>query len=144
MWTQRTGRQFQVRIIMETRELMVGDFVQARSGKVWKLILREDRLLYQSKSERDGKMIYVYLPANGIEMEGIPLNEEIVKANGFRYDENYNCYFTTGLALHFEPKSGEFSILIVGGGFYEIKYVHQLQLVLRLCERADLARDFNV
>lgn len=136
---------------MTASELMVGDLVQSTEGKFWKLVSRDGRLYFLSLEKERGVCLRV--PAAFLDMSGIPLTTEILEANGFKYHENVNCYTTKGVSIHYDERGlGKheivpremFTILVVGCGFYEIKYVHQLQLLLRLCERWDMANDFKL
>lgn len=137
---------------MKASELMIGDLVRDKGGRVWKLVLREDRLYYESVSKDKGRV--VLLPIKCIEMYGIPLTCDMLKDNGFTHDEIVDHYVIEGLSIHHSNQSitdlsigshDVFSIFVLGGGFLELEYVHQLQLALRLlCYRKDIADNFKV
>ena len=115
---------------VNTKDLMIGDRVkQKHSGLLLKVCAIEPP----------------YIRAEGEEgqfhedtIEPIPLTDEILKKNGFQYyHKNYaslSCVHPFKLRMNVWPdengKGGLWSV----GGIINVRYVHELQRALKVCE----------
>lgn len=112
---------------MKAHELMIGDWVRMRLsfGTQW----------YIDK-------VGVINPENELEYEPIPLTEEMLKANGFEYDDlDYEWYHDKFPALY---KGENDFYKYYDGHEIHYKFVHQLQHALRLFGLNDMADNFKV
>lgn len=114
---------------MRPNELMIGDWVSS------------PRL----RSHGGGNYLHQLERIDlGCEYDSIPLTEEILKANGWK-----------GTALYWSKHKVPFEISILvcrttpfinghGRVCYYIKYVHDLQHALRLCELHEISNNFVI
>ena len=119
---------------METKELMIGDWVEDIIPVVIDAISNEDICTYRSD--------FGYITANPSNLKPIPLTAEILEKNGFEGDKEVMQYHFTedGQKYHFSlrqmynkdnnPQGYSFFAFHV---LTIIDYVHQLQHALRLC-----------
>jgi len=130
---------------MKANELMIGDWVQDRSGSKMKIMNIEyhcTRVLYNGEE----LILACFEQAN---LRPIPLTTEILEKNGFRIifeSELHVSYFQDTESFHVEiivDKVGIFQKLSMWDGFgnkvtiIECRFVHQLQHALRLCGISD-------
>lgn len=117
---------------MKANELMIGDWVLYNetpqqileiSGIDDEVYLETDELVHQS------------------EIQPIPLTEEILEKNGFEYKEGGKGLFGVTIAPRYLCKGVPFEVFCDGEPFaiwfnepIDIKYIHQIQHALRLCE----------
>lgn len=127
---------------MEAKKLMIGDYVKYQehiyiieeiSAKGWV------HLIYPKIKAR------LILSSDYIInlLEPIPLTAEILKRNGFYYDEDRKAYLM-GVIFQVKPeKHGLFSFEICGCP-YPLNTINQLQHALRLCRLNDLADNLKL
>lgn len=83
---------------------------------------------------------------NAFNAEPIPLTEEILKANGWKW-RSKGCIRSMRL---FDEEGHSImtltygKLMSIGGHEIEIEYVHQLQQALRLCGLTELADNFKI
>ena len=115
---------------MEAKELMIGDWVaQKHSGLLLKV--SEVRPPYIIADGEDGQF-------HEDTLEPIPLTEEMLKANGYEEHVGEKGAYGVTIAPHFKRDDSP-EVFCDGHPFavwfdepVDIKYVHQLQHVLRL------------
>lgn len=128
---------------MKATELMVYDWVYLTKdyGKLKKEILKIDIL--------DLDRVFEGM----LEIEPIPLTTEFLKKNGFKHyvseeDSNSFEYSEGNLGYCFNrTTNGYMSCIDVDNSFTItglIKYIHELQHILRLCGLDDVANNFKV
>lgn len=140
---------------MKATDLMVGDWVYNSHHKKVIQITPYD---FFTHSHINGVQSFDGIPnpkpTLGIDLEPVPLTEEILEANGFF---KYNPFKTIDYKMYAFPeqcnikKERGFGIEIGNGAFYitdhclmPIRYVHEIQHALRLCCLHELADNFKV
>lgn len=122
---------------MNTEELMIGDWVKIshlnKIGKVYRI----DR----ANGKGNGFAAVIdgdYYEGN---LEPIPLTSEILEKNGFEYKGKELGLYGVTIAPHYVRDDVPFEVFCDGEPFaiwfkepINIKYIHQLQHALRLCE----------
>lgn len=110
---------------MEVKEFQIGDWVSS------------------PRLEHNGGGSYQYRLENitqGYEYDPIPLTEEMLLENCFAsYCDNVVEICAIGLILTFDIDRW-----FASWGNIQIKYVHELQHLLRLCGLSDLADNFKI
>lgn len=127
---------------MKASELMIGDWVRnALLDEVFKMNTTSMRNMCWDEDNRTARY----------KIEPIPLTEEILKANGFHYEEEFCEWWINGCPFHImlgcdfdgdcawvsSEINPEIPLLL-------IKYVHTLQHALRLCGLNEFADNFKV
>ena len=127
---------------METKDLMIGDWVQNPLGaKGW---VKEIRLIPKDSDGFGGyylvDIVYSkdgdsYARLEAKELNPIPLTPEVLEKNGFVYDSEDKLF--EDIYPRISMLYSQYRLVENGGINYgemsEIKYVHQLQHALRLC-----------
>lgn len=122
---------------MEAKELMIGDWVNIKGCEIAQIRDLKDLLNVE---------LGIFVAS------GVPLTEEILKANGFE-DETADFW-----KLRVDDKPHHYNFRLNKGGVFggdgynmncniytiTIKYVHQLQHALRLCGLTDMADNFKI
>ena len=118
---------------MEAKDLMIGDWVRIphinKIGKVYRI----DR----ANGKGNGFAAVIAGDFHESLLEPIPLTDEILKQNGFKYF--HKNYASLGYEHPFQLKMNEWPDENGLGGLWticdmvEIRYVHELQHALRLC-----------
>lgn len=131
---------------MEAKELMIGDWVLLRHTHT-----KEKTAEYVYGIGRD---VILYRNEAGVQcvdmnlIEPMPLTEEILLKNGFTLDEEWEEYRApnkTYFGLEYTVRKESYYITIAS--YFDpifIKYVHELQHLLRLCGLNDLADNFKI
>ena len=119
--------------MMEAKDLMIGDWVRIphinKIGKVYRI----DR----ANGKGNGFAAVIDGDFHESLLEPIPLTDEILKQNGFKYF--HKNYASLGYEHPFQLKMNEWPDENGLGGLWticdmiEIRYVHELQHALRLC-----------
>lgn len=130
---------------MEATDLMVGDIVKL-DDQIMEIaaICGKTGVILDSRYRQTDKYGY-YLASK---VKPIPLTEDLLKTNGWVYDEEqfswYNCrlHNTHGLSLfiYADDNAGQFFFC----DYITIDSVHELQHCLRLAGQKDLADNFKV
>ena len=118
---------------MEAKDLMIGDWVRIphinKIGKVYRI----DR----ANGKGNGFAAVIDGDFHESLLEPIPLTDEILKQNGFKYF--HKNYASLGYKHPFQLKMNKWPDENGLGGLWticdmiEIRYVHELQHALRLC-----------
>lgn len=134
---------------MKANELMIGDWLQDRSGAIFKVVsIDKHALTVEYKGEELIQPYPLTLP--------IPLTPEILEKNGF--EKSYYSILTADgykklprykyknitqvqdicrnliVISYSDLEGGAYDIRCgIGSHIYDLKYVHQLQHALRLC-----------
>ena len=118
---------------MKANELMIGDWVQDRSGAKMKIMNIEyhcTRVLYNGEE----LILACFEQAN---LRPIPITPEILEKNGFKeYDGLYRLDIADGVFVNADFKSKEPFVSVHNTCYRAIPicwYLHQLQHALRLC-----------
>lgn len=136
---------------MKENELMVGDFVRNKRTRtvIWVTEIDSDRGIINNEST--GYCSETNIPIDDI--EPIPLTAEILKKNGFKHyiteeDSDSFDYTEGNLGYVFnKTEYGYMSCIDMTGSFTItglIKYVHELQHILRLCGLGERADNFKI
>ena len=119
---------------MNANELMIGDWVHYRGTNI-----RVTSLYDKGGSNEIGWGDKESTWVNGRTVEPIPLTSEILERNGFRYHAPERGMYGVTSASYYDCE-GSPHIFCDGDPFavwfesgVDIRYVHQLQHVLRLC-----------
>jgi hypothetical protein len=126
---------------MKTTELMIGDYVKYQGH------------IYIVEEISAKGWVHLIYPDIGIRvnitsdyiinlLEPIPLTAEILKRNGFYYDEDRKAYLMGTIFQVKSEKHDLFSFEICGCP-YPLNTVNQLQHALRLCGLSDLANNLK-
>ena len=130
---------------MDIKSLMVGDWVQLKTYGVSDKFEKTEAYIFVKVAEIGSGLITVeynndikepYRICENTEIEPIPLIPEILEKNGFKLDKEDGWWWLTpkigitfweegDIELEFENKHSSVDI--------HIKYLHQLQQALRLC-----------
>ena len=143
-------------VTIKCRDFMVGDFVCLKDDTKYELPLKVDGIIEDDISlEGDGFL-------GGIDglIRPIPITPEILEKNGWKehsYTLPHNLkeyfYVNDEKGIHLVWKRGTLSIWFAynedNDGIYSdivipVKYVHQLQQVLRIAGLMDMANNFKV
>jgi hypothetical protein len=127
---------------MKTTELMIGDYVKYQGH------------IYIVEEISAKGWVHLIYPDIGIRvnitsdyiinlLEPIPLTAEILKRNGFYYDEDRKAYLMGTIFQVKSEKHDLFSFEICGCP-YPLNTVNQLQHALRLCGLSDLANNLKL
>ena len=133
---------------MKANELMIGDFVRIKdvTVRVKEISARIERCCFEDKYGSYWAF-GSYWPK---EVEPVPLTKEMLFANGF--NKYVSCRgktyygYTTDHKILFEIMEWVEGNLetAVGGRYIELKYVHELQHLLRLAGLGKVADEFKV
>ena len=107
---------------MKTTELMVGDWVNSDFDIFQIKEIFEDAVRDKGGNDYEFDCIYP-----------IPLTGEILKRNGFSFDEIDGSYRHTDLGLWIGGRYAPFGCMI-SNIYVELNYVHELQHALRMCK----------
>lgn len=130
---------------MEITEIMINDLV-SHNREVYKVsgILGNAQMAQLFPIKAKNKDGLFHLPCNVYigEITSIPLTEDILKANGFVYDEIADSWYNDRIDNLYEDKNGYYKY--VDG--YEIRFdsVHKFQQYLRICGLNDFADNFKI
>lgn len=132
---------------MDSKELMIGDFVYFDLGD-------DDirKVLRVTESSTFGKVVgqslysRLFCEWEGKEYHPIPITEEFLKFNGFKeftygwgYENDFKIIIRTSYSNKKENKSLWWAVTSSLVPIKELKYVHELQHVLRLVGKQELA-----
>lgn len=128
---------------MNPIEFMIGDWVKVlRTGNQVQVVLVDLDCIITTDDER---------PAYEPDFEPIPITAEILSANGFEKKENHSgCHYANYIEhspVYAEQTIGDqWEIDIYQNGKIEmcVRYVHELQHILRLQGLTDFADQFKV
>lgn len=115
---------------MEANELMIGDWVYVNNIATQVMQVNEDCEIWTHKDP--------FLPNENV--EPIPLTEEILKANGIKFQKGFPWWQRAdpfGNANKCEVHINSVTTVIV-------TFVHEFQHALRLCGLDDLADNFKI
>ena len=121
---------------MKAEELIVGDYVKYTTPPYIKVAsITKKKIGYHIKPN-EPRMHYVRL----CEVTPIPLTDEILEKNGFVLKEGGMGMYGVTIASHYIREDLPFEVFCDGEPFavwfkdpVNIKYVHQLQHAMRLC-----------
>lgn len=123
---------------------MIGDLVKLKTDN-------DD--LVPCKIGEIGSMLFVFIDGDEImdginydDVEGIPLTEEILKANGFRFIDEKRLFFVPdeGGSISYQTVTHFVSVGCDGSVRKNIGFVHEFQHALRLCGLNDMADNFRI
>lgn len=123
---------------MEAKDLMVGDYVSLNNLK--HTTVKISKLDNKSATLYDGKN---YMTFNYEYFSPIPLTEELLELNNFvksRFNE-FRFQYTIKNKLYLKDWHDKWFIY---NDTLEIRYVHELQHLLRLCGEDEIADKFKV
>ena len=129
---------------MKASEIMIGDLVKLKTDN-------DD--LVPCKIGEIGSMLFVFIDGDEImdginydDVEGIPLTEEILKANGFRFIDEKRLFFVPdeGGSISYQTVTHFVSVGCDGSVRKNIGFVHEFQHALRLCGLNDMADNFRI
>ena len=120
---------------MDINELMIGDWV---TGKKWienpfKLTRINDNGKYYYGVTSKGLQVGPFLIE---EFKPIPITPEILKKNGFVYDNYYHCWIYDEFTINYGHllEDNDYLFIWVADTPKKLIYVHELQHTLRLCK----------
>jgi hypothetical protein len=122
---------------MEAKDFMIGDYLKTSFGVAKIISIDKVGITLENK---DGEFDIDFYDEDAW-MQEIPLTPEILEKNGFESDNNMFglCDYELSESYILENRGNRFSFVkrIPGhsGTFHiiDVKYVHQLQHILRLC-----------
>lgn len=119
---------------MNTKELMIGDFVYCEpEGKTIQVTeVRDDAVQFHRRSA---------LIAFDDEIQPMPITEEFLEQNGFINDEIVGSWWHRQSNFEVFGNNRDGWIILSG---IEIKHVHELQHVLRLCGEYEMADNLKI
>lgn len=137
---------------MDSKELMIGSLVE-HNGYVYKVtsIYGNAKFvdLFPCKLRNKENVILGPLTIMEKEISPISLSREILKANGLEYDNFYGGYVLAGKDSNVIVEIGDNGLY--EGGYqdlfyiaYSCRFVHELQGILRVCGRNDIADNFKI
>ena len=144
---------------MKCRELMCGDWIADNNGFRWQIICVGDDYAYATFEGNEGDP-WEFVDKDD-QPQPIEITAELLKANGWEVHNYYSSFHNLDEYFfmrdangnHLELKQGTLAIWNEyepdNDGVYSdivipIKYVHQLQQVLRLAGMTDMANNFIV
>lgn len=137
---------------METEELMLHDYVQ-RLKHGGTMVKEYEVLRVKALNAYSRHHIITYTaderftPADCRlrDLEFVPLTPEILKKNGFHYFSGsiYPYWYNEVVDITVESSADAFGTEVLGR-ITEIKYVHELQHLLRSCGLNDFANNFEI
>jgi len=135
---------------METNDLMLGDLVYIKPGcqpihGPGKISLLGKTMMQVQHLDNENLIIDEYVNL----FEPIELTNDMLALNGFSKSENIDYFWLTGFPFNISRYSyrdpSVYEVSIGNGGIIKtIKYVHELQNLLRLFEYRDLADNFKI
>ena len=132
---------------MDRHELMVGDWIETlnQNNEVCRVQVNE----IQEKQVSFYHMNHYYLGASYANVEPILLTEDILLKNDFILDKEWDEYRINLDKIYFsiqytDRKESYFITITTYLEFINIKYVHELQHILRLCGLTEMANDFKI
>ena len=127
---------------MKTTDLQIGDYIKCQghiyiveeiSAKGWAHLIHLEAKVRVNVASR-----YFDL------LEPIPLTPEILELNGcIKTEYGYALYMDNGIVV-FLGEDNSYRVIIFKTTVIIVRYVHELQQVLRLCGLNDLADNFKV
>ena len=132
-----------MKIVMKIDGLTLGDWVTDEGVPGQVIMVSVEGVAMIVKEEQ-----IVYL--NSERLNPIPLTREILLANGFtKFVDGYrrtfyNYVVDNNLMLDISDWEDEGLKVAVGGKFRELKYVHELQHILRLIGLGEVANNFKI
>lgn len=131
---------------MDRHELMVCDWIETLNQN--KEVCRVQVNEIQEKQVSFSYMNHYYLGASYENIKPIPLTEKIIFLNGFRLDEEWDEYRIelnkTYFSLEYDARKESYITISTYSKPIYIKYVHELQHLLRLCGWSDMADNFKL
>ena len=145
--------------MVRCRELMVGDWIADNNGFRWQIICVGDDYAYATFEGNEGDPWE--FEDKDDQPQPIEITAELLKANGWEVRSYYSSFHNLGdysfmrdaNGNHLELKQGTLAIWNEyepdNDGVYSdivipVKYVHQLQQVLRLAGMTDVANNFKI
>lgn len=140
---------------MKVKELQIGDWISSPYGNIQVEFIynngyddvvgeHEEMYLDWDTGEEDPRMKDITIEM----VEPIPLTEEILLKNGFILDEEWAEYYNEELnkkfCLEYNFRKEFFIVIATYSKFLYIKYVHELQHLLRLYGLSVLADNFKI
>jgi len=116
---------------MDAKELMIGDWVNVPKLNKPVRVNAVYRTMIKPNPDDDD----VHASIGDEYLEPIPLTEEILEANGFVVSDEKAVIPDVGVVIIYGKyrRLDEDNMLNMGDNLYPIRYVHELQHVLRLC-----------
>lgn len=127
---------------MKAAELMINDLVKTNKGEVIRVeSISTKRQHRKAGYHKPDDITHIKYVRQG-QLEPIPLTEEILKKNHFRWMETWSawCFFAEGLTVMLIKLEHSFCVY---GTNISCSYVHELQHILRLGGLSELADDFK-
>lgn len=125
---------------MKAQELMVGDWVEIQDTPKYYKVFGIDIL---AKGDACRLTFEDYVVETWCDrVKPIPLTEDILKANGWEYDEIDYAWWCKGFTNIYKDKGGFHFYL--DGIEIRLAHVHELQHALRLCGLADVANNLKI
>ena len=135
---------------METNNLMLGDLVYIKSGRrpvagPGKVCQFCKTMIYARPLDDEEQVIDAYLTL----FEPIELTNNMLLLNGFGKSENIDWFWLTGFPFDISKCSyrdpSVYEVSVGNGGIVRtIKYVHELQNLLRVVGLEELANNFKL
>lgn len=135
---------------MEANELMLGDWVylsKTHKYSIQVVLLDEDEC-HLNFIGNEVEPFEGNFGENGV--QPIPLTREMLLENGFTkfvdgyQNLSYNYMVDNNLVLHISDWEDEGLKAVIGGKFRKLKYVHELQHILRLIGLSEMADNFKI
>lgn len=142
---------------MWAKELMIGDLVHLyvnnegiTNEDVKVVTLCEDSITILNKFGVDEEYREDDVIDGVSAITPVPLTEEMLKANGFKYKEidnewwHYDEFPFSDFQIGYEDEDDKCVIFDFGTTNIKVNYVHELQHALRLCGLNELADNFKI